>query len=364
MTAEERFRFSGEIRPKQPNIQGKDQKMTAKKIFLKLGPKFTSRAIAATLALLLCFGMYHTFINPTEGKKPSENLTEGEPNGNKTENIHTEGGEKTDNADKPIYSLNGAEQITTPLSSHAAILCNNTKDTVIRRKNERSPTSSAPVLALATALTVIDAITKGEVSPSDRAVCPASAIRLPCYNESSDVLSVGQSLTVAELVRIMLCTSPELFAYTLAIHICGSEEAFVSRVNTVLREHGATSTVFKSVTDAKKQTTTVLDAAIIFRAATEDNTLLSLLSSRSSFTVSASGSAWNTVTLCGRFYSECCTEGQAKADGIICGYYGEYDGTQFVFVLFEQLGTRYMTVALEGTTAYADSLILLSQASK
>lgn len=338
--------------------------MTAKKIFLKLGPKFTSRAIAASLALLLCFGMYHAFTGPTDEKTPSEELTEGEPNGKKTENIHTESGDKTDNAGKPIYSLNGAEQMTTPISSQAAVLCNNAKDTVILRKNEKSPLSSAPVLALATALTVIDAISKDGISPSDRAVCPASAIRLPCYNESSAILSVGQSLTVAELVKTMLCTSPELFAYTLAIHICGSEEAFVDRVNSVLREHGAASTVFKSVSDAKKQTATALDAAIIFRAATEDSTLLSLLSSRSSFTVSASGSAWNTVTLCGRFYSECCTEGQAKADGIICGYYGEYDGTQFVFVLFEQLGTAYLTVAIDGQTAYADSLILLSNAGK
>ena len=37
---------------------------------------------------------------------------------------------------------------------------------------------------------------------------------------------------------------------------------------------------------------------------------------------------------------------------------------QFVFMLFEQLGATYLTVAIEGITAYADSLILLSNTTR
>ncbi len=339
--------------------------MTLKKIFLKLGPKFTSRAIALTLAFLLCFGIYQAFIKQPQVVDSATDPPTANGNGTAT-------GEKTDaentvnpeNYAKPIYSVKNAKDVTTPLSSESALLCNNVENTVILRKNSEKAISSAPILALSVALTVLDAIEKGDASPSDRAVCPASAVKLPCYSASSSIISVGQSLTVAELVKTMLCTDPELFAYILAIHIYGSESEFLAHMNALLKSFGTSSTVFKSLTDSEKQTATALDAAIIFRAATEDPLLRSLLASRESFTVSASGSAWNTVTLCGRFYSQCCTEGQAKADGIICGYYGEYNGKQYVYMLFEQLGVTYLTVAIDGQTAYADSLILLSNAGK
>ena len=338
-----------------------------RKILLKLGPKFIGIVIAVLLALLLCLGIYQVFIkSPADiGKLPQSGVLEGNGAQNgKTEDIDMENSSPDETPNAPVYSSDKAQGITTPLSSQSALLCNNAENAVILRKNEVSPVSSSAVLALTVALTVMDAIDLGETAPSERAVCPASAIRLACYNTSSAIMSVGQSLTVAELVKTMLCTDPELFAYTLAIHIYGSEQAFVTRANSLLNKLGVTSTVFTSVSDAEKQTTTALDAAIIFRAATESATLHALLSSRDSFTVSASGSAWNTVTLCGRFYSECCTEGQAKADGIICGYYGEYNGKQFVYMLFEQLNTTYLTVAIGGSTAYADSLILLSNAGK
>ena len=339
--------------------------MILKKIFLKLGPKFTSRAIALTLAFLLCFGIYQAFMKPpkvshTDTQSPSADS----PHITDTEKTDTENAVNPQGNGTTTYTIDGSKEITTPLSSTAALLCNNAQNTVNLRKNAEKAVTSAPILALSVALTVLDAIEKGEASPSDRAVCPATAVRLPCYSASSYIISVGQSLTVAELVKTMLCTQPELFAYTLAIHIYGSESEFLTHMNTLLKSVGTTNTVFRSLTDSEKQTTTVLDAAIIFRAATENTLLRSLLASREAFTVSASGSAWNTVTLCGRFYSECCTEGQAKADGIICGYYGEYGGKQYVYMLFEQLGTTYLTVAIGGSTAYADSLILLSNAGK
>jgi len=340
----------------------------SKKIFLRLGPKFIGIVIAVLLALILILGIYQVFLKPSDNdnKLPSSGLTENEDeeNGN-TDNIDSDNPPTPEQPTAPVYSLNNAVTVTTPLSSQAAVLCNNSENTVILRKSESSPLPSAPVLGLATALAVMNSIESGEISPSDRAVCPASAIRLPCYEKNSGILSVGQSLTVAEMVKTMLCAeSPELFAYTLAVHICGNEQAFVNRLNTLLKNIGTTATVFTTVSDSAKQTSTALDAAIIFRATTENSTLLTLLSSRESFTVSAGGNAWSTVTLCGRFYSECCTEGQAKADGIICGYYGEYDGNQYVFMLFEQLGIKYLTAAINSATAYADSLILLSNATR
>ena len=340
-----------------------------KNIILKLGPKFTGRIISALLSLAICFGIYHLF--PKSQPQPSDGTVEAPtlPQGNG--NAVSDTIDTTDDSpvvpapsDQPIYSTENAENICSQISSASAMLCNNKTNTVLCKKAEKKELSAAPIIALTTALTVLDAVSKGTVAPGDRAVCPASAIRLPCYTASSKLLSVGQSLTVAELIKCMLCTSPELFAYTLAIHISGSEQAFLDSMKNLLTDLRATDTKITSLSDITACTTTVTDAAIIFRAATENNTLLSLLSSREAFTVSAGGSAWDIVTLCGRFYAECCTEGQAKADGIICGYYGEYNGKQFVFMLFEQFETQFITVALDSNTAYADSLILLARSVK
>ena len=339
-----------------------------RKIFINLGPKFTGRVIALLLSAVICFGVYQIFLKtaPQVTDTPSED-TSATPTDN---NITTDNIESDSEPSAPppkeeevygIYSTKGSEELGGQISSSAALLCNNANNTVICRKSECESISAAPILGLTTALTALNILSSGTFSPSERAVCPASAIRLPCYSESSRILSVGQSLTIAELIKCMLCTSPEIFAYTLAIHISGSEQAFLTHMNDLLSALGTTSTTITSISDPSTQSTTAMDAAIIFRAAIENNTLLGLLSSRESFTVSASGSAWNTVTLCGRFYSECCTEGQAKADGILCGYYGEYGGKQYAFMLFEQLGTKYITVALNSNTAYADSLILLSR---
>lgn len=332
--------------------------MTLKrKIFLKLGPKLTGRAVATLLAFALCFGTYKIFVAPYTSADTDSGEVE-------IESVGIEDSSNIDFTPYTVYDPSGALPITTPLSSQAAVLCSNGENKVIYCRAENTPISSEPIVGLAAALAVTDAFSKGETTPTERAVCPASAILLPCYDESSQIISVGESLTVAELVKAMLCTRPELFAYVLGIHIYGNEQSFVERINSVLHSLGATSTAFTSVGNAEKQTTTVIDAAIIFRAATEDPILFSLLSSHDSFTLSASGSAWDTVTLCGRFYSECCTEGQAIADGIICGYYGGYESEQYVYILFEQLGIKYVTVALMGTTAYADSLILLSHAGR
>ena len=340
-----------------------------KNIILKLGPKFTGRVVSVLLSLAICFGIYHLFpkVDPTPSDSTVEPPTTPQGNGSATsDTIDSPSDSPTVPAptDQAIYSTENAESIGSQISSAAALLCNNKTNTVICKKSEKAEISAAPIMALTTALTVLDAVAKGTAAPEDRAVCPASAIKLPCYTASSRILSVGQSLTVAELIKCMLCTSPELFAYTLAIHVSGSEQAFIESMKNLLTDLRATDTRITSLSDISACTTTVTDAAIIFRAATENNTLLSLLSSREAFTVSAGGSAWDTITLCGKFYSECCTEGQAKADGIICGYYGEYNGKQFVFMLFEQLGTQYITVALESNTSYADSLILLARSVK
>ncbi|MBR2461013.1 MAG: hypothetical protein IKB34_07275 [Clostridia bacterium] len=331
-----------------------------------VSPKFTTRIIAAALAFVIGIGIYRVFFTEADASTQPPGSTD-DGNGTPAEDIDTSGqeDESEDEVDKDdsdtIYNDKNAEVLGNQISSQAAILCNNAKNTVIAKKSEHSYITSATVLSLSVALTVMDALSTGEITANDRAVCPASSVRLPCYKDTSAILSVGQSLTVAELIKCMFCAQPELFAYTLAIHVAGGEMNFVNRMNTLLYDIGIRDTVFRSVSDPSLQNTTVTDAAVIFRSAMENPSLKSLLTTAMTFTVSASGSAWSTVTLCNRFYSECCTEGQARADGIIGGYFSETGGKQFVFMLFDQGGSEHIAITVGSETAYADALILLAR---
>lgn len=335
-----------------------------KVIFSSLGPRITGRLIAAVTAIAICFGGYKILGAYYSTKAPSapppsdQATTDGEQP--PTEDQSGGPVEDPDNLDD-VYRDENAESIGATISSASALLCDNKNNAVICKKSIDTPITAMAVLSLSVALTVADAVAAGDVSPTERAVCPAAAYRLPCYAEGSTILSVGKALTVAELVKCLFCTSPELFAYTLAVHISGNESAFAEKMNDLIKSIGATQTEFRSISDVNSQTTTAMDAAKIFRAVTENSVLLNLLSSRASFTVSAGGTAWDAVTLCNKFYLECCTEGQSKADGIICGYYFESNGKQFTYVLFDRPEATYSAIALSSDTAYADALIMLSR---
>lgn len=328
-------------------------------------PKLTVRVIAATLSLLICVGVRQVAdsVNgiPTDNGDPdiSENIGKTDvserDNGSDAEN-----NEATD-AVTPIFNELAAEDVEGIVSADAAMTCNITKDAVICRKNAHKKLPANAVLTLAAALTVMRSVNEGTTSPSERAVCPASAAKLPSYQATSHIISVGQSLSVSELMRCMLCAEPQVFAYVLAIHIYGSEQGLLEKMNAGISELGAKNTVLTSLSDLSLQSTTVYDCAVILREFLNIPELLSMLSSSDAIVIASNGSAWNAVTLCNRFYSECCTQSQARADGILAGYFFTVGSAEYVYMVFENGSERYITIVADALTGYADALVLRSR---
>lgn len=327
-------------------------------------PRITVRLISALLSLLICFGVYRITSALSVTASPPQASGEGaDIEASATDaNEKSDSGADNENSDStPMFGELTAEDIGGAISASSAITCNITKDTVISRKNVKAPLPAEAAVTLVTALTVMRAVSEGSTSPAERAVCPASAAKLPSYRATSHILSVGQSLTVSELVRCMLCAEPQVFAYTLAIHICGSEADFIGKMNVILSELGAKDTAFTSLSDLSLQTTTVYDCAVILRNFLKNTELAAMLASGEALVIASGGSAWNTVTLCNRFYSECCTSSQAHADGITAGYFFTVGSAQYVYTVFESGSESYITLVADAATGYADALVLRSR---
>lgn len=332
------------------------------RFFSVVPPRVSVRILSAVLSFALCFSVLRIY----EMLGDSENDMTGNDNsvsvGEQTDGIDTENENKdktTEDGDiTSVFNDNNAKEIGGQISASSAIMCNLTENAVIYRKNERLVVSAEAILPLVCSLLVMQSVEEGRVSPSDRAVCPASAVKLKHYGDTSSLISVGGSLTVSELLKCMFCASPQVFAYILAIHIFGSEQKFVEEINSYLQEIGIRETSFYSIAELDSQTTTVYDGTVILGEFLKNAILYEMLSSAEALVISASGSAWNMVTVCNAFYSECCTQAQAKVDGITAGYYFKIGTEQYVYTIFESEGSIYAAAVFGSSTAYADSLIM------
>lgn len=329
------------------------------KIFTVIPPKISVKLVSAIIAFTVCFTLFKVTSCGRDGKN---DVSDGGVLNSDPVQDEPASDAYAGNADiTSVFDARNAETISGQISAASAILCRINGDAVNCRKNERESIPSEVVLTLATALTVMSAVNDGLLSPYDRAVCPAAAARLPEYYSTASILSVGQSLTVSELVRCMFCTSPQVFAYVLAIHTSGSEQAFVERMNAYLYGIGIRDTVFISISDLTVQSSNAYDGAVILRETVKNPALFEMLASSDALVLASNGSAWNTVTLCNKFYSECCTQAQARADGITAGYYLLSGGLQYVYMVFETGGEKYISFVCGSATGYADSLILRSR---
>ncbi len=103
------------------------------------------------------------------------------------------------------------------------------------------PDLSVPVASttkLMTTLCILDAISAGEMTAEDSVVIPPEAAALSHTVDGMIPLTAGQSAGVPDLLRGMLLPSSNECALALAVHLDGSEAAFVERMNRKAREIG------------------------------------------------------------------------------------------------------------------------------
>lgn len=128
-----------------------------------------------------------------------------------------------------------------------------------RRETDRRAMASITKL-----MTAVVAVENSE--PKETVTIPADSARV---GESTSFLRVGEKLPMSELLEALLIKSGNDAAYAVAVHVSGSEEAFVELMNRKADELGMSRTSFANShgLDQKNHYSTAEDLAVLARYA-------------------------------------------------------------------------------------------------
>ena len=135
----------------------------------------------------------------------------------------------------------------TPMSltSPAAILAETSTGTIIFEKNADEKREVASITKLMTALLVMEALDRGDVKLTDSVQVSQNAAAM---KGSQALLDANATYTLEDLLRTTIMASANDSAVALSEYLCGSEEAFVARMNARAAELGMTNTHYVNCT--------------------------------------------------------------------------------------------------------------------
>lgn len=107
---------------------------------------------------------------------------------------------------------------------------------VLWARNEKAHRSIASITKIMTAVVAME---EGQLA--EKVVIPAQARRV---GESTSYLEAGDEIALGELLEALLVKSGNDAAYSIAIHVAGSEDAFVELMNAKASELGLKNTRF------------------------------------------------------------------------------------------------------------------------
>lgn len=145
----------------------------------------------------------------------------------------------------------------------SAVLVELTTGTEILARNGDASIPPASLTKIATIDTVMSAVERGEVSLGDYVPIPPEATARAMPKGSSLMfLEEGQRVTLEELLLGLVVSSGNDAAIAVALHLSGSVEAFVHRMNDTVRALGLTRTQFVDPSGLDpRNTTTALEFA-------------------------------------------------------------------------------------------------------
>lgn len=146
-----------------------------------------------------------------------------------------------------------------------AVLMEKTSGTVIYEKGAHEHCSPASVTKVMTMLLVTEAIESGALSRDDTVTASASAASM---GGSQIWLEEGERMTVSEMLKCVAVVSANDCAVALAEKLCGTEDAFVRRMNERAAELGMRDTHFTNCTglfDDDTHYTSAYDIALMSR---------------------------------------------------------------------------------------------------
>ncbi len=166
-----------------------------------------------------------------------------------------------------IVSFSGRVQALSDseLPAPSAVLMEASTGKVLYEKNAHEQRPCASITKVMTLLLVMEGLDSGQIHLEDMVTASEHAASMG----GSDIwLEPGETMSVDDLLKATVIVSANDAAVALAEHLCGSEEAFVQRMNERAAELGMTKTVFKNCNglDEDGHVTTAYDIALMSRA--------------------------------------------------------------------------------------------------
>ena len=154
------------------------------------------------------------------------------------------------------------------VSAKSAVLLDVSTGQVLQEQNAHEPLPPASVTKVMTMLLIMEAIDSGAIGWEDLVTVSEAAA---AKGGSQVYLKVGETMSVADMVKSIAVSSANDCACAMAEHIAGSEAAFVERMNARAKELGMEDTCFVNCTGldddeaAKDHKTSAYDIALMSR---------------------------------------------------------------------------------------------------
>ena len=165
----------------------------------------------------------------------------------------------------PLPMSAGAEAPALTIAAPSAILIEKETGTVLFEKKADEPGFPASVTKIMTLLLIMEAIDNGVFTPDDTVT---ASERAASFGGSCVYLEAGERMSVRDMLKCIAVVSANDCAVAMAEFLCGSEEAFVKKMNDRAKELGLQHTHFSNCTglfDDGQHYTTARDVALMSR---------------------------------------------------------------------------------------------------
>ena len=165
----------------------------------------------------------------------------------------------------PAFAVEPLPEDTFALKCDAALLMEQETGEILYAKGALEHLSPASVTKVMTLLLVAEAVACGAVGRQDMVTASSRAASM---GGSQIWLEEGERMSVEEMAKCVAVVSANDCAVALAEHLCGSEEAFVARMNQRAAELGMENTHFTNCTglfEDKDHYTCAYDIALMSR---------------------------------------------------------------------------------------------------
>ena len=165
----------------------------------------------------------------------------------------------------PAAALDARDPAAPEVAAPSAVRIERETGTVLYAKDETERRPPASVTKVMTLLLIAEAVDSGELALDDMVTASERAASM---GGSQIWLEVGEQLSVSDMIKCVAVVSANDCAVALAEHLCGSEAAFVERMNRRAEELGLENTQFTNCTglfDDTAHYTCALDIAVMSR---------------------------------------------------------------------------------------------------